>query len=600
MIQESRLGIYDRLDCTITFEIQSAFHLGSGKVGVFSDALIQRRKNGMPYVPGSSLAGVLRTQVENLSKTITNQEACLDQSCGKCPACSLFGFARDTKDNGNIPGRASRITIGDARLLDAGIPRQMEMRQHVGINRFTSVAQDQLQFDHEIAPGGLRFELDIEIESPTTDDLKILYGVFNIWKEIGLEIGGRTTSGLGASQLIDINLVGIDFSNPDHLKQYLLESQNGYSTTGEQINFKQFKNDFGENDQVTFASDHEDVAQPQHLIFDLYIAGIEPLLVMGMKSGVSTNGKMSDAEFVQTSMVQNGKIAQQMILPGSSLKGALRARTEKIIRTLNYFDSWETANEAVAHPLEAEEIYLERVCACAITNAEVDDSPRLSACFGTKEKQHEAEKALDEVYAASCPSCQIFGNSMLRGRMIIGEGVWVHPEEVKEKLFDHVAIDRFRGGASDAKKFDTLPLIPLHDCQPMFKFQLHLHHPEPWMLGLLFYVFKDLATQDVRIGYGKRRGYGLIRGWIGEATAYLLPGTQMQKAFYENEGEHVFPYQKYALPYPQIFSVKPWDHKLDVWSTEEICFIKGCDKKFHEYLKMYSKPEVVFGQLGGD
>lgn len=47
--------------CLLTLEIQSYWHIGNGKeAGAYADALVLRDFQGLPYLPGKSLKGLLR------------------------------------------------------------------------------------------------------------------------------------------------------------------------------------------------------------------------------------------------------------------------------------------------------------------------------------------------------------------------------------------------------------------------------------------------------------------------------------------------------------------------------------------------------------
>jgi CRISPR/Cas system CSM-associated protein Csm3 (group 7 of RAMP superfamily) len=47
-------------DYTLTFELQSYWHIGNGKqAGAYADALMQK-DNGLPFIPGKSINGLLR------------------------------------------------------------------------------------------------------------------------------------------------------------------------------------------------------------------------------------------------------------------------------------------------------------------------------------------------------------------------------------------------------------------------------------------------------------------------------------------------------------------------------------------------------------
>lgn len=595
-MSNKKLGEFDRIMLNLRFSIQSPFHLGSGEIGKLTDALVQRRKSGVPYIPGSSLAGILRSYSEELSEVISSEQACTNQSCGTCPVCSLFGYVADDGDNAH--GRASRLSIEDAVLLDEYNRTRPEIRQHVGINRFTEAAQSQLQFSNEVAPGGLRFVCQVCIEKPTRRDLNILHGVLGTWREIGLGIGGRTTSGLGNSILEEVEEFGIDFSDSEHLKEYLLGDLPTPGMLWDTLSSKQSINTTLlanlENAEM-HAAKQPDYLLPQHVVIDLALFGLQPLLVMGEKSIASTNEREPGAKFVRTTIYKNGIPEETILIPGSSIKGVFRSRLEKIVRTMNYFHGWQSQETAFKDADLAESQYRQRVCACAITHAE-HENKRLAACFGTPKEQKRAEKQLNNIYALSCPICQIFGNSMLKGRLFVGDGIPVDQQKFREKLFDNVAIDRFTGGASEARKFDAMPIMPLEG--PVFSLRLHLKKPETWILGLLFYLLKDLYDGDIRLGYGKRRGFGQARCVVDHATAYTLPGSDLRIAADKlGRSDLFYPYQKISLPFSKLFSAGSWDEGIKKLSQGEKEFIKDCNSKLDEKISRYYEPGKVFGNM---
>ena len=59
--------LYDRLVIRGELWIPHALHIGSGEANRRSDAPIRRDAQGRPYIPGSSLAGVLRSTAEDLA-----------------------------------------------------------------------------------------------------------------------------------------------------------------------------------------------------------------------------------------------------------------------------------------------------------------------------------------------------------------------------------------------------------------------------------------------------------------------------------------------------------------------------------------------------
>lgn len=57
-----------KLKLNISFE--SRWHTGSGEGNILIDRLVQKDTRGMPYIPGSTLKGVIREACEKLSRTL--------------------------------------------------------------------------------------------------------------------------------------------------------------------------------------------------------------------------------------------------------------------------------------------------------------------------------------------------------------------------------------------------------------------------------------------------------------------------------------------------------------------------------------------------
>lgn len=144
-----------------------------------------------PYLPGSSLKGVFRSQGERVVNTIRDRVACMpfDETedyrfCGKkiekkakerkrnerpaltkgeiygmsCPICKLFGST----------SYAGRISISDAYVKNGGSGKK-ERRDGVGIDRFTGGTA-----------GGAKFDLEPVID--TTFEATVYVRNFEIWQ----------------------------------------------------------------------------------------------------------------------------------------------------------------------------------------------------------------------------------------------------------------------------------------------------------------------------------------------------------------------------------------------------------------------------------
>jgi len=96
--------------------------------------------------------------------------------------------------------------------------------------------------------------------------------------------------------------------------------------------------------------------------------------------------------------------------------------------------------------------------------------------------------------------------------------------EIPMKKMDYVAIDRFTGGAAESKKFNSQVAL-----NGEFYGRIVLSNFEIWQLGLLAYLFKDLYLEDIRIGYGKYKGYGKCKAIATDIEVACLPESEIYR-----------------------------------------------------------------------
>jgi CRISPR/Cas system CSM-associated protein Csm3 (group 7 of RAMP superfamily) len=537
--------------------LDEAFHLGSGQASEITDMAIQRDWQGIPYIPGSSLAGLLRSAAEDLVLYMTGKAGCFDHN-GRpetCPVCRLFGYVPADTENHLATAYASRIYVEDA-CTPVPLVSLAEVREHVGISRTHGSAQGQLQYDNEVAPGGMSLGFEMSIEDPVPDDLRLILAIITLWQSSGFQVGGKTTSGLGWARLNNITYFALDFKQKDLLREYLLPAE---SLDDEREKLppqakrerKQLEEYCKREESGNINHSREDHFLPQQVVVDLALMPLEPLLIASDVPDPQAP-IISDADFVQTTRADGSRV---YYLPGSSLKGILRTRAEKIIRTLDYFFAAQN-----------EQVYRQHISACAITHCTEVNNPLLSACFGFPSWQRKAEKEgwdADRIYRDSCLACRMFGNSMMRGRLSVGEGKLISSQSALKRM-DQVAIDRFSGGAADAKKFDNRPMVPI-DRSPLFKLQIKLERVEPWMLGLLLLLMKDLQDGDIYVGHATHSGFGRIKGKINRIDMLLLEGSKMTDLAkkYNFASNPFLPYFSYNLMLPDLSTALK---EKDFWS----------------------------------
>lgn len=235
-----------------TIRLDTPLRLSSGKASTNTDAPLMRTRAGIPYIPGSSLRGALRSEVERIlaaagaalslrSCTLFTQdespEACVSVSRKKqdrvnefldeeqaqhfveqhlCDVCKVFGS----------PVYASRLVIEDVYPIDQGTLRDKSMiRDGVGIDRDTGTARDNVKFDYEVLEPGPLLRWRMQVENVSTDaDIKVLNLILGLLRQ-GIYVGGKRAAGLGKIQLNTWPVTVTGFRNPEALWQAILTGQ---------------------------------------------------------------------------------------------------------------------------------------------------------------------------------------------------------------------------------------------------------------------------------------------------------------------------------------------------------------------------------------
>ncbi|MBM4428830.1 MAG: CRISPR-associated protein [Chloroflexi bacterium] len=226
-------------------------------------------------------------------------------------------------------------------------------------------------------------------------------------------------------------------------------------------------------------------------VIDLLIIPMGPILVKAGESGADPT--RPDMEFVRT---WHG--GQEVIyLPGSSLKGVIRAHCERIARTLQ-----EKAPNDVpplsCNPLKEGGQWGHDDFACSKYFERPD----------VKRELEDLEKAGEQVGAVkhqrSCFICQLFGNTSLAGHLRTADAYPVALDKVKIEERNGVAIDRVFGSVAVGPfQFEVCT-------EGEFKTKLYLKNFTVAQLGLVALALRDLKEGRVGLGFAKSRGLGQV------------------------------------------------------------------------------------------
>lgn len=216
----------------LKFEVEAItpLHIGSGKSEFEPTAVdlpVIRNVESVPYIPGSSIKGKVRSEAERIAREqMPGEKVCespyVERMCGSkvskeeelCIICKMFGTAvggvsRSASEEGvqeedfqEITSRRSREKRGiscasKVRFRDAyvvGAPPKMEIRQGVAIDRRTGgVAQG--PYTVEGVSVGTKFDLEVVCENIEENELKLLCAAIKSVKDSAL--GGLSSRGFG-------------------------------------------------------------------------------------------------------------------------------------------------------------------------------------------------------------------------------------------------------------------------------------------------------------------------------------------------------------------------------------------------------------------
>jgi CRISPR-associated RAMP protein (TIGR02581 family) len=218
-------------------------------------------------------------------------------------------------------------------------------------------------------------------------------------------------------------------------------------------------------------------------------------------------------------------------IPGSSIKGAVRAAVERLVPNLQISacglydreadclsalpetdprrETFRDVQEAFGKPLNSS-LKGKLPALLQGTGKSLNDLP------DSREITEEDLLFLLDLHL--CDVCKTFGSPFISAAIFFHDAP-VHPEKWVglTQVRDGVGIDRFTGGASRGAKFELEVITG-----GQFKTALHLQNFELWQLGLVGFVLQDLRDGLVRMGSGKSRGLGKVVAEVGDVTLHYI------------------------------------------------------------------------------
>lgn len=397
-----------------------------------SDIVVLKDEAGRPYIPSSSITGALKHAFEDYQYVGdgTNYEENKRWFWG--------GEYQVDKNGESITYTCQSALVIADMMISADSKALVRLRDGIKIERKTGTVESSNKFDFEIVEPGISFNLEMEVVIRKAFNDKIFRNIFD-WIAVILSsgefaLGARTGQGFGLCKLEDIMAYKFDYGKPDHVIAWLSRE-----LSAAQIEYHPAK--------ITLPF------QPWFKTFHIEaLFAVKSALIVG-----SYPGDIHAPDKVHISSQNYEGSGEIAVVPGTSLRGAIRSRAERIVKTLN------------------------------------GNSDVLNNLFGWVD----SEKG-----STAKP---------IRGKIRIKEKQ-IPQNTYREEIQHRIQIDRFTGGVIDGALFDSMPIWSRENNDPMVTLDLEIKDFEDWEAGLMLLVLKDLWNGDLAVGGEKNVGRGVLQG----------------------------------------------------------------------------------------
>lgn len=460
----------------IIIEAITPIAVGSGESSIMTDHLVATDVNGLPFIPGSSLAGVLRH-----SSAFAMDEQTVND---------LFGYQRKEDSRGSKLMLSSAQMIGkEGEALD-GLKRvdfsdgfynhfeNLPVRQHVRMSD-KGVAQQGGKFDEQVVYKGCRFGFEMEmvgIESEA-QNWELLLKQFKLPT---FRIGGGTRKGFGEIKVQECKSEVLDLRKD--LDRYLDKSSELNAPFWNEISSVDHPEEENTDDWIKYQLE----LKPDD--FFLFGSGFE--------------SEDADMTFVTEKIIEwNDGLPyfseERVLIPASSVKGAI-------------------AHRFAFHYNKLEQVYADRLTENDILDKLINKGYWIPG-NGDKFNSSNPEERMKMVVDGNPAVRSVFGftgdsNKAQRGNLLMSD--FIFTTAPKKKLLNHVAIDRFTGGAIAGALFSEE--VVQEDAETV-KFDLLVHKAafQNENIEIAFdNTLKDICNGMLPLGGGTMRGHGSFTGTL--------------------------------------------------------------------------------------
>lgn len=436
----------------IIIETKTPLAVGSGEKDMVTDQVVARDVNGLPYIPGTSIAGIIRHAVEEKGKV------------------EFFGLDSIKKNSGKgseIIFSSAQIVDEDGKVIEGLINErsdylaqfdELPIRQHVRINE-KGTAEKHGKFDEEVVYKGVRFCFEIELLSKDKNDSKFRSVLSELANDI-IRIGGGTRKGFGEIEIVECKTKELYFSNPDELSAYIEKTSSLNDVFWKEISV---------NNDISKHADEGWTTYELRLMPDDFF-----LFASGFGDENADMTPVWETYFDWSSEKPEMR-EKSVLIPGSSVKGAL---SHRVAFHYNRIKKLFAGNPEAKTGVE---------------------NPAIQALFGYTRKVKD-EKGDEK-------------EELKRGNVLISDVIQTRNEE-QDKILNHVSIDRFTGGAMDGALFSE-NVVYGKNKEYILIFKVNKHALEDKEIEQSFeQSLRDIVTGMLPLGGGINRGHGCFSGKV--------------------------------------------------------------------------------------
>lgn len=484
--QDTMTVFTHRYMARIVLEAVTPLLVATGEKSILADAVIATDVNGLPYIPGTTLAGIVKHALDG---------AIADE---------LFGF-RETNQDRQLrraevkdPSKGSEIIFTDARMVNHfgevmdGLRtiiweedfyrfyRELPVRQHVRINQ-RGVVADSGKFAEQVIYKGTRFCFEMEMisakpsgnESPARGKDLFAYLLRKLQSDV-FRIGGGTRCGFG-----EITVIG-KLSKQATLDLTLKEQRDLYlDKTSDLSDIR-----FWDSKATAFISDLPDKeVTGGWTTYKLRLTANDFFLF-----GSGFGDEEADMTPVTEAYVDWTKTPAEfktnnILIPATSIKGAM-------------------AHRLAFHWNRIEERFVENKEKRPLVG---NENPAVLALFGSEGEKKDENK------------------QQVKGRVILSDIIKPAITKKNSKLLNHISIDRFTGGTLDGALFAEKVFFGGENVFTLKILVENVALADERIRQAFEHTLIDIASGMLPLGGGVNRGHGVFGGIVCRNEELIYP-----------------------------------------------------------------------------